>query len=244
MVDETLQAAINAGAQGSSYASGIIAAQSGSSTESRAAYDARIKSMTAPGSPYAGLNFMTYDQKYNISPGGTSGSGTAKPPGSVPSSNLAKPAINPASSGGDPAAAGYDMWQGMMDNVLNTERLRQSAIDQQVNVARLISELERVSPTRAADLSVALGVPGLEPNLGFANAFTNEGTSGVFGGKVGTQNIKLPFAFSGKELSFLGNNPNTQNILADIGDRFGRPDLIKNSISSAIPTSSSILGTF
>lgn len=168
-------------------------------------------------------------------------------PTSVPSGNIANPVVTPVNAGtpgAAPAAQGFEMFQAMLDNVLNSEKLRQSAIDQQVNIARLAADLERVSPTRAADLAVSLGIPGLEPDLSFANSFANADTTGVFGGKVGSQNIKLPFAFSGKELSFLGNNPNVANVLSDIGDRFGRPDLLRQSAASAIPTSSSILGTF
>lgn len=168
-------------------------------------------------------------------------------PDSVPTANVANPVVTPVTAdtpGAQAAASGFDLFQAMLDNVLKAEQLRQSAIDQQVNIAQLFADMQRASPTQAADLAVKLGIPGLEPDLSFANAFTNAGTTGTFGGRVGTQDIQLPFAFSGKELTFLGNNPNVSSIISDIGSRFGRPDVLKNSMAALLPTNTSLAGTF
>ena len=107
---------------------------------------------------------------------------------------------------------------------------------QAIDLSQLFASLQRSSPSQAANLAVGLGLPGLEPNLGYANAFTGPRTTGTFGGKVGSQDIKLPFAFSGRELSFLGNNPNVAAGISDIAGALGRPDFLKNSVDALIPT--------
>lgn len=159
-------------------------------------------------------------------------------PGAVPAANLAKPYVTPVgldSPGSTPVAQGFELFQAMLDNILKAETLRQSAVDQQVNIAQLFASLQKASPSQAANLAVQLGIPGLEPDLSYANAFAGPGSTGVFGGKVGSQSIKLPFSFSGKELSFLGNNPNVAGGITDISAALGRPDLMQQSLSSLIP---------
>lgn len=159
-------------------------------------------------------------------------------PTSIPSYLLGSPAITPVNAqtpGATPVAQGFDLMMQMLNSVLNAEKLRQSAVDQTVNIAQLVAELQRSSPTRAADLATSLGIPGLEPDLSFANAFSGDRSTGVFGGRVGTQDINLPFAFSGKELSFLTDNQNVAKVLNDVAERFGRPDLLRTSLSSLIP---------
>lgn len=141
-----------------------------------------------------------------------------------------------AFGGGSPVATGVDLFMAMLEATFQAERLRQSAVDQSVNIAQLSAELGRVSPSRAAAFATALGIPGLEPDLSAANAFAGEGSTGVFGGRIGTQDIRLPMSLSGKELSFLGSNPNVASVLADISGYLGRPDLIQSSMASAIPS--------
>jgi hypothetical protein len=162
---------------------------------------------------------------------------------SVPAGMVANPYITTpqlGQPGSSPVAMGVDLMRMMLDSLFNAERLRQSGVDQTVSIARLFADLERASPTRAADLAVSLGIPGLQPDLSVASRFHDDSTSGIFGGRVGTQDVRLPFAFSGKELSFLGNNPNVANVLTDIADRFGRPDIMKTSLDSLIPASGNL----
>lgn len=158
------------------------------------------------------------------------------PAASVPQGGLALA----SAAGGTPVAQGFDMFYQMLQATLQAEQLRQSAIDQTVNIAQLASQLQRASPTQAADFATQLGLPGLEPNLGFANRFAGAKSTGSFGGKVGSQDIKLPFAFNGKEMSFFQNNPNVASIISDIGARFGRPDVLGTSRSSLIPAGSNL----
>ena len=164
-------------------------------------------------------------------------------PSSVPAYNVANPYMTPVNAntpGASPVAQGYEMFQMMLDNILNAEKLRQSAVNQQVDIANLFAQLEKASPSQAANLAVRLGVPGLEPDLSYANAFAGPGSTGTFGGKVGSQNITLPFAFSGSELAFLGNNPNLSSGISDIAAALGRPDVLRNSMASLIPTNSNL----
>lgn len=128
----------------------------------------------------------------------------------------------------------------MLEATMRAEQLRQHGIDQTIDIARLFAEMERVSPTRAADFAVALGMPQMQPDFGWTSRFVNEGTTGLFGGKVGTQNVKLPFAFSGRELNFFNNNKNVASVIQDIAARFGRPDLLANSASTLLPTSQAL----
>lgn len=160
-------------------------------------------------------------------------------PGPVPAGNVASPYITPVglnSPGATPVAQGFELFQVMLENILKAEALRQSAVDQQVNISNLFAQLQKASPSQAANLATIMGMPGLEPNLSYANSFAGPQSTGTFGGKVGTQQINLPFAFSGRELSFLGNNPNVASGIADIASAIGRPDFLQNSMAALIPT--------
>lgn len=175
---------------------------------------------------------------------GTRSAGGSAFPTSVPAGMVANPYITPVSAntpGASPMAGGFELLNAMLQNIFNAERLRQSAIDQQVSIATLLAQTERASPTQAADLAVQLGMPGRQPNLGFANSFVNADTTGVFGGTAGTQSLRLPFAFSGKELTFLGQNRNLSSVISDIAARFGKPDLLSTSAASLIPTNSALI---
>lgn len=155
-----------------------------------------------------------------------------KPPGTtVPTTAITT--VNAGS--GSPVAQGYELFAAQLSYVLQAEQLRQNAIDQQVNFAKYVTELARVSPTRAADIATQLGIPGLEPDLRWANRFAGPDATGIFGGRVGSQDIRQPIAFSGKELNFFQQNPNVASIISDIGERFGRPDVLANSMASMIP---------
>jgi hypothetical protein len=208
----------------------------------------------------AASGISTWDNgMYGSSGGDSGGTITAAPglpsnqpkssifPTNVPSAAVASPFINPAmpgAAGTQPVAQGFDLLMGVLDRLLQAEQVRQQGINQQVDIARLFTELQRASPTQAADLAVRMGLPQFQPDLSFANQFAGPKTTGTFGGRTGTQDIKLPFALNGKELSFLGNNPNVAGMLKDIGGAFGRPDFLQNSIASAIPTSSSLTSLF
>lgn len=160
-------------------------------------------------------------------------------PQSVPSLAVASPSITPVSigsPGSTPVATGVDLWMKMMDYVLKSEQLRQTGIDQTVGIAKYATDLAGVSPAKAADLSVQLGIPGLEPNLSYLNRYVNDSTSGVVSGQVGTQNVSLPFAFNGRELSGLSANPTVANVLQSVATRFGRPDILKTSSMGLLPS--------
>lgn len=143
--------------------------------------------------------------------------------------------------GGSPAALGFDLYERSFDMMLRAEQARQQSIDQSLNIAQLFVELERASPTRAADLAVRLGLPGLEPDLSLTKAFTNAQTMGSFGGKVGSQDVRLPFSFSGQELSFLDRAPQVASIFRDIGDRFGLSNVLESSAANLIPAGRSLI---
>lgn len=156
----------------------------------------------------------------------------------------ASASITPTTSGGgdgSPAALGFDLYERSFDMMLRAEQARQQSIDQSLNIAQLFVELERASPTRAADLAVRLGLPGLEPDLSLTKAFTNAQTMGSFGGKVGSQDVRLPFSFSGQELSFLDRAPQVASIFRDIGDRFGLPNVLESSAANLIPAGRSLI---
>ncbi len=144
-----------------------------------------------------------------------------------------------------PVAAGFPLFRDMVDLTLRAEASRRAGIDQEVSIAQLMIELERASPTRAASLSVALGLPNTQ-DFSFTKAFGGSrdlpaASGGFFGGNVGGQNVSLPQAFSGRELSFLGSNPGTAGIVQDIADRFGLPDIFSRSTAGLVPTSRNLL---
>lgn len=202
-------------------------------------------------------------------------------------------------------AAGFPLFAQMMDFVLRAQAERRAMIDQSVSIARLFSDLSRVSPTRAADMAVRLGLARsreeapallaapaaiagtslpspqaglssgsaapaidtvkllgestnslfsgldsqimgslqgiLNPDFSFSSLFgtgTNfaKASGGMFAGLVGNQQVSVPGTLSGRELDFLSANPNVANIIQDISDKFGNPDVFARSMSALIPT--------
>jgi hypothetical protein len=144
-----------------------------------------------------------------------------------------------------PLATGFPLFQQMLDNLLKANADRRAEVDQQINLQRLLVDMGRVSPTSAADLATAIGLGDQQPDLSFLSRFLGSGApaaagGGYFGGKVGTQNVVLPETLNGKQLSFLGSNPNVANVVADAAAKFGMPDLFNRSKAALLPTSNSI----
>jgi hypothetical protein len=154
-----------------------------------------------------------------------------------------------AAQGGSatPLAAGFPIVSQMVDMLLRANADRRASIDQSVNIARLFADLERISPTRAADMATRLGVDQGQVDLSFLNLF---GSGAQFaqaggpriGGQVGGQNVSLPGTFSGQEMSFFNSNPNVARIVMDVADKFGLPDIFDRSAASQIPTVKSMFG--
>lgn len=246
MVDETLQAALNAGAYGAqaaqSYISGV---QSGGGGSSAAAdYNARIAALKSPNSPFKDFNFMTYEQAYGLP------TKSATPNISFPAMNFAaaaQPQITAASlsdPNSSPVAYGFPLFAQMVQLILQAEESKRQGINQTLDIANTFANLARTSPTRAADLAAQLGMQ--EPSFDFTKVF-NQGSKvadsigGTIQGMIGTQNVSLPGTLSGRQLSWLTANPNVANIIKDIGDRLGTPDILSRSAAGAIPTSQSII---
>ena len=159
-------------------------------------------------------------------------------------------ALAASTGGGFDVAFGFPLFSQMTDLILRADANRRATIDQNVSILRLMSDLERVSPTRAASLAAGLGLP--EPDLSFlsvlqsgAPAFGRGGAAAgggtSFGGMVGTQNVSLPSFLSGAQLTNLQANPNIAQIVLDVADRFGRPDLFTQSAAGVVPTSPTLL---
>jgi hypothetical protein len=159
-------------------------------------------------------------------------------------------ALAASTGGGFDVAFGFPLFAQMTDLILRADANRRATIDQNVSILRLMSDLERVSPTRAASLAAGLGLP--EPDLSFlsvlqsgAPAFGRGGAAAgggtSFGGMVGTQNVSLPSFLSGAQLTNLQANPNIAQIVLDVADRFGRPDLFTQSAAGVVPTSPTLL---
>lgn len=159
--------------------------------------------------------------------------------GSVSTSSMvARAGITPQGSPTD-VAFGMELQQQMFQNLLSANADRRASVDQTVSIINLLSELERVSPTRAASFAAAMGM-GDGPDLGFTNDI-GQGAMARVSGKAGNQNISLPLSLSGKNLDFLGNNPNVANVVQDVASAIGLPDIFRRSAASAIPTSRSLL---
>ncbi len=141
-----------------------------------------------------------------------------------------------------PVATGFDLFERTIDLLLRTEQEKRATLDQAVQTAGLLTELERVSPTRAAGIATRLGLPD-RINFDFTRAFgagagpLTSGGTGPITGQIGGQQIRLPGQFSGQELAFLDANPGVGNVLSDIADFLGAPDLIARSRANVIPTS-------
>lgn len=153
---------------------------------------------------------------------------------------VANALANLPGGGAQDVAFGFPLFSQMVDLILRADAARRATVDQNVSILRLVSDLERVSPTRAASVAAGLGLP--EPQFDFLDvlfqggpAFNPTGTS--FGGRVGTQDVQLPGVLGGQQLANLGSNPNVANIVSDVADYFGRPDYLAQSAASLIPTS-------
>lgn len=128
--------------------------------------------------------------------------------------------------------------------VLQQNADRRSAIDQSINIARMMADLERVSPTRAAAMAASLGVKP-DDAISFTNLFGTGTNFPQAGGKrvsgtIGGVPISLPSVFSGKELSFLNSNPNVARVALDVADALGVPDIFSRSAAARIPVMSGI----
>lgn len=149
-------------------------------------------------------------------------------------------------TGGQPVAAGFPIFQNMIDLILRANADRRASIDQSLSIAQLFTELERISPTRAADMATRLGVTEGNVDMSFLNLFgTGTGFAQAggprIGGQVGNQTVSLPAALSGQEQAFLGSNPNVARIVKDVASKFGLPDIFERSAAGRIPAMSSIL---
>ena len=132
-------------------------------------------------------------------------------------------------------AFGSELQQMMFQNILAANADRRASVDQTVSIINLLSELERVSPTRAASFAAALGM-GNGPDLGFVNKI-GQGAMARVSGRAGNQDISLPLTLSGQDLSFLSSNPNVASVVKDVADAIGLPDIFQRSSAAAIPTS-------
>ena len=190
-----------------------------------------------------------------LPPGVTLGQPKAAPaPASVPAVKAAvvTPKVSnlfSAPSAADtPLAAGFPMLSQMIDYTLraqNQEQVnRRADIQQSVDIARLMADLERVSPTRAAAMAASMGIkPG--GDFSFANLFGTGTNFPLAGGNrvkgnIGGVNVSLPSVFSGQELSFFNANPNVSRVVMDIADALGIPDIFSRSLAARLPTMSSI----
>ena len=165
---------------------------------------------------------------------------------SLIASAIAPDFLPSSGAGGQPAAVGFPLFESTLNLLLNANQQRLASIDQTISIAQLFTELDRVSPTRAADLAVRLGIDPTQ-DFSFAGEFGSGGplaaaSGGRVGGQIGNQQVSIPGVFSGQELSFLGSNPNVARVVGDIADKFGLPDVFNRSAAALIPTSGSLLG--
>ena len=144
--------------------------------------------------------------------------------------------------GAGPVAFGFPLFESTIRLLLDVEKEKRATLDQAIQTAGLLTELERVSPTRAASLSTRLGLPS-RADFSFTEAFgrgagpLTSGGGGRLTGAIGGQPITLPGQFSGQELAFLEANPNVGSVISDVADFLGSPDLIRRSFAERIPTS-------
>ncbi len=163
----------------------------------------------------------------------------AFPTSSLPTSQMvARAGVTPQGTPTD-VAFGFELQQQMFQNLLSANADRRASVDQTVSIINLLSELERVSPTRAASFAAAMGM-GDGPDLGFTNNI-GKGAMARVSGRAGNQDISLPLSLSGADLSFLSNNPNVANVVQDVASAIGLPDIFRTSAAAGIPTSRSLL---
>ncbi len=167
------------------------------------------------------------------------------PSGASTSTNQLLAGAQLSSGGGQPAAFGFPLFAQMIDLTLRASADRRASIDQTINLGRLMVELERVSPTRAASLATQLGLES-GVDLSSINAFgQGQRLAPASGGRIGSTNfpgVSLPQSLSGRDLSFLSANPNVANIVADFAESVGLPDIFSRSQAGLIPTSGLLTG--
>mgnify|MGYP001570440400 CR=1 FL=1 len=152
------------------------------------------------------------------------------------------------SPGSSPVATGFPLLDRMIDNLLRARADQRADRQQAIDLARLMAELSRISPTRAASMAASLGIEGPGADLAFTNLFGQQrggfpqAGGPAVSGTIGGQQIGLPSVFTGQELSFLGSNLNVARVTADVADYLGVPDIFSRSAAARIPTMSSILG--
>lgn len=158
--------------------------------------------------------------------------------------NLSTPSL---SSGGTALGLGFPLFERTANLLFQAQQQRNQNIATQLSVLNTLIELERVSPTRAAqfrlgafgDESGAQGLQGISqallqglgPSLG-----------GGQSGSIGGFDLSTPAALSGRQLSLLGDNPAVAGVVADIADFVGDPDLFQRSLAATIPASGTLLG--
>lgn len=148
--------------------------------------------------------------------------------------------------GSSPVATGFPLLDRMVDNLLRARADARAERQQQIDLARMLAELQRTSPTRAASMAAVLGIEGGGEGLAFSRLFGRgagfpNAAGAAVSGTIGGTSVGLPKVFSGQELSFLQANPDVANTLRDVGDYLGKPDIFEQSLRARIPVMSGIL---
>tara|TARA_Y100000310_G_scaffold238936_1_gene242474 strand:- start:2436 stop:3389 length:954 start_codon:yes stop_codon:yes gene_type:complete len=163
-------------------------------------------------------------------------------------------------------AGGFDLFESSMQLLLDTQRGERELRDLEsiiktreatttrenaelaVRTGQLLTELERVSPTRAAGLAVQLGMTPRQ-DFSFANVFNRArqgplaaASGGSIGGQIAGQNVSFDAALRGTDIDFLEKNPNVAKTLTDLSSFFGAPDLISRSRAGRVSASRALAG--
>ncbi len=158
--------------------------------------------------------------------------------------NLSNPSL---SSGGTALGLGFPLFERTANLLFQAQQQRNQNIATQLSVLNTLIELERVSPTRAAQFRLgAFGdESGAEGLQGISQALLQglgPSLGGGQSGSIGGFELSTPTALSGRQLSLLGDNPATAGVVADIADFVGDPDLFQRSLAATIPASGTLLG--
>jgi len=223
---DTLQAAVNADAFGTTDALKAVLASLQTAPTSTAPAPAPVLPKTLPPSPLS----------FQFSP----------LPSGAPATTAGLTAATLASPTASPVAFGFPLFERTVGLILQAEESRRRGIQQTIDIQRLLVELQQTSPTRAADFAVRLGLP--EEDFSFLGAFGSGQVPAVsgggrIGGTVGSQQVSLPGTFSGAELTFLNANRNIAGVIQDVATKFGLPDIFSRSAAAAIPTSRTLAGS-
>lgn len=196
-------------------------------------------------SPEAARNFVAAGQ-YGTIIGASAFGGGGGATGLTPTNDqLLGSALFGDGGTGIDTAFGFPLLAQTADLILRANQERRAGIDQSLSLAQYLLELERVSPTRAADFATQFGLES-PTDFSFVNRFIGGGPfpqarGGTVGGVVGGQQVRIPGTLSGRQLSFLDSNANVARLFQDVAERFGLPDIFQQSASAAIPTSGSLL---